>query len=212
MKKGLFITFEGGEGSGKSTQISLLSEYLKKNGADVLCTREPGGSAGAEEIRSLLVRGESARWDRLTELLLFNAARRDHLVKTIWPALKAGKTVLSDRFADSTLAYQCFGYDFDEAFFQQAQNLYRLIAGTFEPFITFILDIDPQTGLMRSITRQGNNEQRFENMDFTFHQNLRKGFLKLAEKNPCRCFVINAEQSAAQVHHDIVRILAERCQ
>ncbi len=210
MQKARFITFEGGEGAGKSTQIALLAEYLQKNGRDVVCTREPGGSVGAEEIRSLLVRGGNTRWDRLTELLLFSAARRDHLVKTIFPALTAGKTVLSDRFHDSTVAYQCFGYGFDETVYQQAQNLYHLIAGNFVPDLTFILDIDPLIGLKRSIKRQGNDEQRFENMDFSFHKNLRAGFLKLAAENPKRYVVINADQTVAQIHQDIVTALRER--
>ena len=205
----LFITFEGGEGAGKSTQIALLADYLQKNGISVVCTREPGGSVGAEEIRNLLVRGSNTRWDRLTELLLFSAARRDHLVKTIWPALKAGKTVLSDRFHDSTVAYQCFGYGFDETVYQQAQNLYHLIAGDFVPNLTFILDIDPRIGLKRSMKRQGNDEQRFENMDFTFHQNLRAGFLKLAAENPHRYVVINADQPVEKMHQDIVSALRD---
>ena len=209
MQQPLFITFEGGEGAGKSTQIALLADYLQKNGLSVVCTREPGGSVGAEEIRNLLVRGSNARWDRLTELLLFSAARRDHLVKTILPALNAGKTVLSDRFHDSTVAYQCFGYGFDETVYQQAQNLYHLIAGDFVPNLTFILDIDPRIGLKRSMKRQGNDEQRFENMDFTFHQNLRAGFLKLAAENSHRYVVINADQPVEKIHHDIVSALRD---
>ncbi len=209
MQQPLFITFEGGEGAGKSTQIALLADYLQKNGTDVVCTREPGGSVGAEEIRNLLVRGSNARWDRLTELLLFSAARRDHLVKTILPALNAGKTVLSDRFHDSTVAYQCFGYGFDETVYQQAQNLYHLIAGNFVPNLTFILDIDPRIGLKRSMKRQGNDEQRFENMDFTFHQNLRTGFLKLAAENSHRYVVINADQPVEKIHQDIVSALRD---
>ena len=209
MQQPLFITFEGGEGAGKSTQIALLADYLQKNGLSVVCTREPGGSVGAEEIRNLLVRGSNARWDRLTELLLFSAARRDHLVKTILPALNAGKTVLSDRFHDSTVAYQCFGYGFDETVYQQAQNLYHLIAGDFVPNLTFILDIDPRIGLKRSMKRQGNDEQRFENMDFTFHQNLRAGFLKLAAENSHRYVVINADQPVEKIHQDIVSALRD---
>lgn len=209
MQQPLFITFEGGEGAGKSTQITLLADYLQKNGLSIVCTREPGGSVGAEEIRNLLVRGSNTRWDRLTELLLFSAARRDHLVKTIWPALNAGKTVLSDRFHDSTVAYQCFGYGFDETVYQQAQNLYHLIAGDFVPNLTFILDIDPHIGLKRSMKRQGNDEQRFENMDFTFHQNLRTGFLKLAAENPHRYVVINADQPVEKMHQDIVSALRD---
>ena len=139
MKQGLFITFEGGEGAGKTTQIALLEDWLRKQGKNVVRTREPGGSAGAEEIRNLLVNGSKDRWDRLTELLLFSAARRDHLVKKIIPAVQQGDAVICDRFADSTIAYQCFGYGFDETVYKQASDLYALIAGTFHPNLTIIL-------------------------------------------------------------------------
>ena len=110
MKENFFITFEGGEGTGKSTQARLLADFLKENGQSCVLTREPGGSEGAEEIRNLVVKGEVARWDAMTEALLMFAARRDHLVKTVWPAMKEEKTVICDRFADSTMAYQGFGY------------------------------------------------------------------------------------------------------
>ena len=211
MKKGLFITFEGGEGVGKSTQIKLLQKYLAEEcGLPVCITREPGGSVGAEEIRNLLLKGDTSRWDRLTELLLFSAARRDHLVKTIWPAIERGEIVLSDRFADSTLAYQCFGYGFDETLYHQITSLSQMIAGNFKPDITFILDLDAETGLMRSRQRAGNDEQRFEEMQLKFHQNLRNGFLTLAEKNPEQYVVIDASCSVDDVHQQIVRYLSEK--
>lgn len=210
MTQGLFITFEGGEGAGKTTQIALLEDWLRNQGKNVVRTREPGGSAGAEEIRNLLVNGSKDRWDRLTELLLFSAARRDHLVKKIIPAVQQGDAVICDRFADSTIAYQCFGYGFDETVYKQASDLYALIAGTFHPNLTIILDIDPHIGLTRSRTRNGNTEQRFEDMDFSFHENLRKGFLYLSEQDKKRYVVINANQSVDKVHQDIIQTIKER--
>ena len=210
MEKGLFITFEGGEGTGKSTQIKLFADYLKENGYTVSLTREPGGSPGAEEIRSLLLRGASDKWDKLTEIFLFFAARRDHLTKTIWPALKQGQVVLSDRFADSTLAYQGYGYGYDQKMVEIIKNVYQIIAGDFKPDITFILDIDPEIGLKRSLARSGNVEVRFEGMDLKFHQNLRNAFLKIAAENPKRCQVIDANQSIEQVHQSIVQAFQEK--
>ncbi len=211
MPKGLFITFEGGEGSGKSTQINLLNNYItEKYNRNVLVTREPGGSAGAEEIRTLLLKGDTGRWDKLTELLLFTAARRDHLVKKVWPAMERGAVVLSDRFADSTIAYQCYGYGFNQEIYNHVNALYDMIAGHFQPDLTFILDLDVEIGLSRSRTRAGNDEQRFEDMDLTFHKNLRKGFLELARTNPNRYVVINANQSIEDIHNEIIAQLNNR--
>ena len=210
MRKGLFITFEGGEGSGKSTQIQLLKSYFEGTGHSVLLTREPGGSAGGEEIRNLLLKGGTDRWDKKTEMLLFTAARRDHLVKKIFPALNEGKIILSDRFQDSTVAYQCFGYGYDEKIFNDAKFLYHFIADDFKPDITIVLDIDPKIGLARSIKRQGNDEQRFENMDFSFHENIRNAFLTLAQNEPERFIVVNADQSVQAIHDEIVLKLKEK--
>ncbi len=210
MNKGLFITFEGGEGSGKSTQIQLLKTYFEQRGKEVVLTREPGGSIGAEEIRTLLLKGGVSRWDKKTEMLLFTAARRDHLVKKIWPALKDGKVVLSDRFQDSTVAYQCFGYGYDDKIYQDAGYLYHFIADDFKPDLTIILDIEPMIGLKRSMTRQGNDEQRFEQMDISFHQNIRNAFLTLAKNEPERFIVVNADQEIEQIHQEIVKKLKER--
>ena len=183
MKKGYFITLEGGEGTGKSTQCRLLADYLTQMGHKVLLTREPGGSIGAEEIRNLLVTGDKSRWDSVTETLLFMAARRNHLVKRIWPALEEGQIVICDRFLDSTLAYQGYGYGKNQQTLDMIQTIYRLIAGDFYPDLTIVLDIDPKLGLQRSCARAGNNEQRFESMDLSFHNNLRQGFLDLARSN-----------------------------
>ena len=210
MVKGYFITFEGGEGCGKSTQIKLFADYLQRKGISCLLTREPGGSQGAEEIRALLLKGEANKWDKVTEILLFSAARRDHLVKKIWPALENGTTVISDRFADSTMAYQGYGYGIDEESIKMVSNTYQMIAGDFEPDLTFILDIDPQVGIARSMARSGNDEQRFEHMDLTFHHNLRNGFLEIAKKNPKRYAIIDANASIEQVHQDIISKFEEQ--
>lgn len=210
MQKGLFITFEGGEGTGKSTQIKLLAEFLAREDIPYLLTREPGGSPGGEEIRALLLKGSVDKWDKLTEMLLFTAARRDHLVKKIWPALNKGITVISDRFADSTKAYQGCGYGKDTQSINSVDSLYRMIAGDFKPDITFVLDIDPKIGVARSQKRVGNDEQRFEEMDLSFHENLRDGFLQIAKADPKRCVVINANQSIENVHKDIVKNFIER--
>lgn len=210
MKKGLFITFEGGEGTGKSTQIKLFAEYLARKDIPYSLTREPGGSEGAEEIRSLLLKGAVDKWDKTTEMLLFTAARRDHLVKKIWPEINRGITVVSDRFADSTKAYQGCGYGNDEKTLQTVENLYHMIAGDFKPDLTFILDIDPKIGIMRSQKRAGNDEQRFEDMDLSFHENLRAGFLQIAKSDPQRCVVVNADQTIENVHKDIVKGFVEK--
>ncbi len=210
MRNGVFITLEGGEGSGKSTQIRKLATFLTAQGKEVVLTREPGGSDGAEEIRSLLLKGGADRWDFVSEMLLFSAARRDHLVKKIWPALAEGKWVISDRFADSTLAYQGYGYGFSQEKKEMLDRLYQMIAGRFEPDLTFFLDMDPVVGLKRSLDRPDNSEKRFEEMDVLFHQRLRDGFLKIATDCPARCAVIQADQTPQAVHEDMIRVLKER--
>lgn len=187
-----FITLEGGEGAGKSTQIRLLKEWLQDLGKDVVATREPGGTSGAEAIRDLIVRQRDSQWDAETDTMLFMAARRDHLVNLIWPSLAAGKWVLCDRFADSTFAYQCFGRGLD---IEKARAMYRLIADDFKPDLTFILDLDPRQGLERVMAGSDRNvaETRFENFDIGFHENLRKGFHALAKQEPQRFMIINAD-------------------
>ena len=184
MSRGFFITFEGGEGTGKSTQCKQLASVLEEKGIPCLLTREPGGSPGAEEIRNLLVNGDKGRWDSLTEMLLFMAARRNHLMTRILPALQEGKVVICDRFLDSTLAYQGYGYGKNQETINAINSVYHLIAGDFYPDLTIVLDIDPLVGLKRSCERAGNTEKRFESMDLSFHQNLRRGFLDLARGNP----------------------------
>ena len=206
---GFFITLEGGEGAGKSTQIKMLKSALEDLGREVLLTREPGGSKGGELIRPLLVSGE-ADWDAISETLLFSAARRDHLTHKVWPALREGKVVLCDRFADSTLAYQGYGRGNNPEIQATVKALYKIVAGDFEPDLTLILDIDPKIGLKRSCDRAGNTEKRFENMDFSFHENLRQGFLKIAEDNPKRCKIVNADQAPEAVHEEIMSAIKEK--
>ena len=179
MKEGHFITFEGGEGSGKSTQLKLFAEYLANSGKEVVLTREPGATEVGKEIRRLLVEGDKDKFDEITETLLFYADRRINLTKIVFPALKEGKIVLSDRFNDSTIAYQYYG----AAKFKNTEvmdTLYKVVAGDFKPDITFLLDIDVKEGLRRSFKKaQGmeNKELRFEKADISFHERLRNVLL-----------------------------------
>jgi dTMP kinase len=183
-----FITLEGGEGAGKSTQIARLKAWLEGRGHRVTATREPGGSPGAEMIRKLLVEGPVERWDGTTEALLHFAARREHLRSTVWPALKRGDWVVSDRFADSTLAYQGYGHGIDRQIFDQ---LYDVAAGAFRPDLTVILDLPIEIGLKRAAARRG-NETRYESLPPEFHARVRAGFLEIAKREPKRCVVIDA--------------------
>lgn len=185
---GRFITFEGVDGSGKTTQLRLLAARLRAAGVEVTETREPGGAPGAEQIRRLLVEGEPGRWSAETETLLFTAARRDHLERTILPALAAGATVLCDRFADSTRVYQgAARADLRGV----VDALHRLMIGR-EPDLTLILDLDPAEALSRGLAR-GGAEDRFERLGAGFQARLREGFLALAAEFPDRCRVIRAD-------------------
>lgn len=206
MSDGRFITFEGGEGAGKSTQLRLLAEALAGAGHEVVTTREPGGSQGAEAIRALLVTGDVDRWDAETEALLHTAARRDHLARTVWPALKRGAWVLCDRFADSTLAYQGHGHGLKLDFLRQ---LTRLAIGDFTPDLTVILDLPVADGLKRAGGR-GGAEDRYERMGLDFHERLRQGFLSIARDEPDRCAVVDAAQSQDQVHQAILKVVKSR--
>ena len=209
LKSNFFITFEGGEGAGKSTQAKLLAGFLSEQGISSILTREPGGSAGAEEIRNLAVKGDVARWDAMTEALLMFAARRDHLIKTIWPALQEGKTVICDRFADSTMAYQGFGYA-DRGLGQRTvEQLYQIVVGDFKPDLTIILDMPVEAGVERAVKRDA-NVNRYEKMGLDFHRNLRNAFLEIEKKEPQRCVVIDANRTIEEIAADIKSVVRTR--
>jgi dTMP kinase len=202
---GLFLSFEGIDGSGKSTQARRLAEDLRSEGRDVVLTREPGGSLGAEEIRRLVLEGDPDRWSAETELLLFTAARRDHLERTIRPALAAGKIVICDRFADSTRIYQGVTRGDLRA---KVDTLHSLMIGQ-EPDLTFLVDIDPAVGLSRAKGRQ-TAEERFEDMGLAMQIKMRAAFLALATEHPTRFRVIDGATDADTVAASIRAALAER--
>jgi dTMP kinase len=195
---GRFITFEGIDGSGKSTQSRRFADLLRGQGVDVILSREPGGSAGAEQIRELVLTGDPDRWSAETELLLFTAARRDHLEKTIEPALAAGRTVICDRFADSTRVYQGATRGDLRA---KVDALHSLMIGR-EPDLTIIIDMDPGIALERGLARKS-GEDRFEDFGLGFQETLRHGFLSLAKSYPDRCVVIDGNHIADQIACEI---------
>lgn len=209
---GKFITLEGGEGCGKSTQIKLLSEYLQNRGIDVILTKEPGSTDEGRVLRELLVTGDKDKFDAISECLLYYADRRCNLTKVVWPALKEGKWVISDRYADSTEAYQYYGYD-KRVDFQTLQALYKIVAGDFKPDLTIILDIEPEIGMRRSYAKAETmavKELRFESRKLEFHHNLRKGFLDIAKREPQRCVVLNADTDIETLHKNIVKVIEDR--
>lgn len=203
---GRFITLEGGEGAGKSTQILLLADWLRAQGIAVETTREPGGSPGAEEIRALLVTGTPGRWQPMTEALLLNAARHQHLAETVRPALAAGRWVLCDRYADSTFAYQGAGHGLDTTLLH---DLHRAATGGLVPDLTLLLDIDPEIGLARAGARAG-DETRYEQMALAFHRRLRDGYRRIAAAEPQRVAVIDAARGVDAIQADIRSVLSER--
>ena len=203
---GRFVTFEGGEGGGKSTNLRMLAEALTKAGKTVVTTREPGGSDGAEEVRRLLVEGATDRWDEISEALLHYAARRDHVMRLIRPALDRGDWVLSDRFADSTMAYQGYGHGLGR---DPIETLHRLTIDDLKPDLTLILDLPVVTGLARAGSR-GGDEDRYERMADGFHQRLRDGFLDIAAREPDRCMVVDATQTIETVQQAIRSAVADR--
>ena len=203
------ITVEGGEGAGKSTQVALLVAALGRAGIAAQATREPGGSAGAEAIRQLLLQGETERWDAVAEALLLFAARRDHVVRLIRPALEAGRWVICDRFTDSTIAYQGYGRGLPLA---ELAALQRFVIGDFVPDLTLILDLPAAVGLARAAGRVSAAADRFERLDREFHRRLRDGFLSIAQAEPKRCAVIDASGEVADVHRAIVAAVAARLQ
>ena len=205
MIQGRFITFEGIDGSGKSTQARRLAAKLTDTGIDVVLTREPGGAPGAEEIRELVLTGDPERWSAETEILLFTAARRDHLEKTIDPALAAGKTVISDRFADSTRIYQ--GATRGDLR-HMVDQLHSLMIGR-EPDLTFVIDMDPDIALSRGLARNS-GEDRFEDFGLPFQETLRHGFLALAKTYADRCVLIDGNRTTDEIAADIATQYAAR--
>ncbi|MAX74290.1 MAG: dTMP kinase [Nioella sp.] len=201
----MFLSLEGIDGSGKSTQATRLADTLREAGHDVVQTREPGGAPGAEEIRRLLVEGDPERWSPETETLLFNAARRDHLERTIRPALEAGKIVITDRFADSTRVYQGATRGDLRGF---ADAIHKAAIGV-EPDLTLILDMDPAAALTRGLARSS-GEDRFEEFGLPFQQALRAGFLSLAREFPARCHIIDAGRDADAIAADIRALVLDR--
>lgn len=195
MSTGRFITFEGGEGAGKSTQLKRLAARLQAQGREVVATREPGGSAGAEAIRELVLKGAADRWSPVTETLLMYAARRDHVERVIRPALARGAWVVCDRFADSTRAYQGAAGGTDPALIAALERF--ILEGT-RPDVTLIFDLPVALGLERAHARAG-AEMRFESKGHAFHERLREGFLAIARAEPQRCVVIDAAGSPDEV-------------
>jgi len=203
---GRLITFEGGEGVGKSTQVRSLATFLERKGIDFVLTREPGGTSGAEAIRELLVTGSPERWDSTVEALLNTASRRDHVQRVIRPALEKGIWILCDRFLDSTMVYQGYAGGI------QIADLERLTAfaiGTLKPDMTFILDLPVAEGLARAGCRHG-NENRFENREDRFHEAVRIGFQKIAQRAPQRCILLDATQPKETVARRITSIIQEK--
>jgi dTMP kinase len=217
-RPGRFITFEGGEGAGKSTQIELLADRLQESGLSVVVTREPGGSPSAEDIRKLLVSGAIWRWDPLTELLLHNAARREHIRNLIRPVLNRSRWVLCDRFVDSTMAYQGYGHGLGR---KVVRDMHRIIADGLMPDLTLILDLPTEVGLARAKQRneavaakpaaaEVKREDRYERMAKPFHRRLRRGYLDIAKRDPRRCRVIDANRAVEAVAADIWTEVAKR--
>ena len=196
----LFITFEGGDGSGKSTQVNLLKDYLDNLNFETIKTREPGGTPSAEILRDLLTTGEVEKWTPMSEALLMWASRYEHLIQVIEPALNSGKNVICDRFYDSTYAYQGVAHNLG---IDKMEKLKKIIIGDIEPDVTFVLDIDPKVGLKRSLDRS-NQENRFESYNIDFHNKIRSAFLEIAKKNKNRCVVVDASLNEQEINNLII--------
>jgi dTMP kinase len=203
---GRFITLEGGEGSGKSTQAALLADRLRGRSIETVVTREPGGSPGAEAIRRLLLSGDADRWEPLAEALLHFAARQDHLRRLIRPALARGAWVVCDRFADSTVAYQGYGLGVDA---DVLGRLADIVVGDTRPDLTVVLDIEPETGLARAAGRR-EEATRYERMDAVYHQRVRAGFLAIARAHPDRCAVVEAAPDPDRVAEAVWETVRDR--
>jgi dTMP kinase len=204
-RRGRLITFEGGEGAGKSTQIERLAAALRGAGIDPLVTREPGGTPGAEQIRTLLLEGAPDRWLPLTEVLLLLAARHDHVARRIAPALTAGRWVVCDRFIDSTRVYQGIAGAVDRAVIDR---LHRAVLGELRPDLTVVLDLPAALGLGRR--REASGQHRYEQMTIAFHERVREGFLATARAEPERCTVIDASRGVETVASEVRGLVAHR--
>ena len=202
---GKLITFEGIDGCGKSTQANLLFQSIRSRSSGAILTREPGGSAGAEEIRRLLVTGDPNKWSPETEILLFTAARRDHLEKKILPALNSKQTVISDRFFDSTKIYQGVANLY---LLNLVDKLHKLTVDII-PDLTFVIDMEPEIALKRGLSRQS-GEDRFEDFGISFQRKLRNGFVQLATTNKKRCVLIDGNQKESIIEKQIYSIFQER--
>ncbi|MDG1708991.1 MAG: dTMP kinase [Emcibacteraceae bacterium] len=204
---GKFITFEGGEGVGKSTQVRILFEKLMEKGFDCLLTREPGGSKGAEEIRELLVKGGTDKWHPMTEALLHNAARAEHLESTIRPAITKGRWVISDRYADSTLAYQGYGQGVDVG---TLLSIHKISTGDFWPDLTIVLDGHELHRAMERDEGHSDKEDRYERMGSEFHMKLQQSFLDIAKNNPERCVIVCAKGTIEEVANKVWHSVKEK--
>lgn len=199
--KGLFITFEGVEGSGKSTQIDLLAEFLSEKGYEVVSTREPGGTAIGDKIRKIVLNPDFTEMDFKAEALLYAANRAQHVAEVIAPALAQGKIIISDRYTDSSLAYQSFGRGLDQ---KKVENISEWATGGLEPDLTILLDIPADKGLKRTSRSLAD---RIEQENIDFHDRVSKGFLKLAKKFPKRFKVIDATKDVDQIHQEVVKLV-----
>ena len=207
-RPGLFISFEGGDGAGKSSQIGRLADELRRRGKTVRVTREPGGTDGAELIRKLLVEGAAEKWSPITEALMMYAARADHLERIIRPALMRGEVVITDRFADSTMAYQGIAGALGE---EKVRILHQLVVGDDDPDLTIILDIPTALGLARAGGR-GAEESRFESKGGSFQERVRQAFLRIAHDNPERCVVIDASPDEPMVFKSVAAAVEKALQ
>ncbi|MEW6670537.1 MAG: dTMP kinase [Thermodesulfobacteriota bacterium] len=206
----MFITFEGIEGSGKTTQIRHVAGFLKEKGQDCVVTREPGGTRIGEKVRAILLDPESKGMNPLTELLLYTADRVQHVKELLGPSLAAGKTVLCDRYVDATLVYQGYARGLD---IELIERLHGLLLADLRPDITFLLDLPPETGLSRAWAQINNGnrtgrESRFEKEALSFHEKVRSGYLALARKEPERFCIINADRDVGEVQKDILKVFA----
>jgi len=207
---GRFIAFEGGEGAGKTTQITLLEQNLYQKGIRCIITREPGGTPGGEDVRTLLKKGEKSRWDGVSEALLLYAARHDHAEKLIKPALQENFWVLCDRFSDSSFAYQGFGRNLG---LERIETLHHLALGNFFPDLTFIFDISPEESYDRVLKRRKrgpHRKDRFDDMDMDFHHRVYEGYKKIAEKYKDRCELVSANTSIDKLQKVIFDVIQTR--